>query len=446
MRSRTSAASSATSPSPCRSGRSRGCGAAAIRTCRISSSRPAERTCSATADAIHPSRSRMCWHSGRASFFCRTSRSNSAPPTPPKFADRGSSARFPAISSRGTERGRFSGSVFYATGWRSPFDDAGGPDAQRLFDRIELPREEVIGAGDDHRLRIADLLAERFELLHVAMLVLRAVQDQHWLLARTEVAEVVFVNGCPDQEERINRRDLARGARRDPRAERKSADDHFLAGMLLHQPVDRGNDVALLAFAFLVMAGACARAAEVESERRDVRRLESARGAEDDFVVQRAAAERMRVANHRHGGGILQIAIERLELAGARKEIDVAERFRVHSTPDVSRTGASLTRMRSPSTFTSCVAIVYSALPGQRPVRTSNPHRCHGQTISSPMRSPSASGPPRCGQVLSVAKNPRAVCEMAMVRSSTFTALMRPTGSSAALRTSVKASFIGGAL
>src|SRR3954452_22421149 len=236
MRSRTSAASSATSPSPCRSGRSRGCGAAAIRTCRISSRPSAERTCSATADAIHPSRSRMCWHSGLTSSFYLTSRTNSASPTPAKFAGRASSVRSPATSSRGTERGRFSGSVFYATGWRSPFDDAGGPDAQRLFDRIELTREEVIGAGDDHRLRIADLLAECFELLHVAMLVLCAVQDQHRLLARTEIAEVVLVHWRADQKERVDRCDLARGARRDPRAERKSADDHFLPGMLLHQP------------------------------------------------------------------------------------------------------------------------------------------------------------------------------------------------------------------
>ena len=226
------------------------------------------------------------------------------------------------------------------------------------------------------------------ELLHVAVLVLRAVQDQHRLLAGAEIAEVVFVDRRADQKERVDGGDLARGARGHPRAEREAADDHLLAGMLLHQPVDRGHDVALLAFAFLVMPGAGAGAAEVEAERGHVRGLESARGAEDDFVVQRAAAEGMRMADHGDGGGILQIAVERLELAGARKEIDVAERFRVHSTPDVSRTGASLTRMRSPSTFTSCVAIVYSALPGQRPVRTSNPHRCHGQTISSPIEIP----------------------------------------------------------
>src|SRR5258706_14488196 len=216
--------------------------------------------------------------------------------------------------------------------------------------------------------------------------------------------------------------------------------------MLPDQPVDGRYDVALLPLPLFVMAGTVAGAAKVEAERGHVGRLQSARGAEDDLVVQRAAAEGVRMADHGHGGGILKIAIESLELAGARKDIDMTERFRIHSAPDVSRTGESLTRMRSPSSFTSCVAMVNSALPGQRPVRTSNPHRCQGQTISFPIRSPSASGPPRWGQVLSVAKNPLAVREMATLRSSIFTARMRPTGRAATRRTFVKASVLGGAL
>ena len=128
--------------------------------------------------------------------------------------------------------------------------------------------------------------------------------------------------------------------------------------MLFDQPIDGGDHVALLAFAFLMMTRARAGTAEVETQRGYVRGLESARGAKDHFVVQRAPAERVRVADHGDGSGILKIAVERLELAGARKEIDVAERFWVHSTPDVSRAGASLTRIRPPSTFNSCVAIV----------------------------------------------------------------------------------------
>src|SRR5664279_4332068 len=117
----------------------------------------------------------------------------------------------------------------------------------------------------------------------------------------------------------------------------------------------------------------------------------------------------MRMTDHADGGRILQVAIERLELAGAREQIDVAEWFRIHIALDISRTGESLTRIRSPSSFTSCVAIAKSELPGQRPLATSKPQRCQGQTISSPTRSPSASGPPRWGQVLSIAKKPFAV-------------------------------------
>src|SRR5437764_14916689 len=114
--------------------------------------------------------------------------------------------------------------------------------------------------------------------------------------------------------------------------------------MMLHAPVDGGGDVFLLAFAFVVRAGARPRAAEVEAQRGHVRALQPARHAKDDFVVQRAAAERMRMADHRDARRILQLAVERLEPAGAAEEIDVAQRLRIHSI---------LTSTRSSSTRTS---------------------------------------------------------------------------------------------
>ena len=69
-------------------------------------------------------------------------------------------------------------------------------------------------------------------------------------------------------------------------------------------------------FALVVLSAARTDAAKVEAQRRDVRVLESARRAKDDFVVQRAAADRMRVADDGDAGGILQLAIERLEPSG----------------------------------------------------------------------------------------------------------------------------------
>src|SRR5205085_9724733 len=118
----------------------------------------------------------------------------------------------------------------------------------------------------------------------------------------------------------------------------------LLAGMVLHAPVDRGDNVFLLPFACVVRAGARSGAAEVEAQRGHVRSLQPARHAEHHLVVQRAAAEGMRMADHGDAGGILQLAIERLQPSRAAEEIDVAQRLRIHST---------LTSTRSSSTRTS---------------------------------------------------------------------------------------------
>src|SRR5436190_417981 len=124
------------------------------------------------------------------------------------------------------------------------------------------------------------------------------------------------------------------------------------------------------------------------------------RRAKDDLVVQRPALGGERMTHDRDAGGILQLAIERLQPAGASIQIDMTKRLRIHD---------NLTSTESPSTRTACVVTAISGFPGHAPVTTSNPHKCQGQVISFPARSPSASGPPRCGQVLSVAKNPFAV-------------------------------------
>src|ERR1043165_8920233 len=139
--------------------------------------------------------------------------------------------------------------------------------------------------------------------------------------------------------------------------------------MLVLRPVDRFGDVVHLAFAGVVRAAARARAAKVEAQRCDVRVLESARRAKDDLVVQRAAAEGMGMTDDGEVVRILQIAIQRFEPTGARIEIDVAERLRVHRRLVLgSRSGASRMRMRSSWTFSSCVTIEISRLPSQMPV------------------------------------------------------------------------------
>src|SRR5207248_9682341 len=124
--------------------------------------------------------------------------------------------------------------------------------------------------------------------------------------------------------------------------ERESADDQLLAGMFALGPFDRCEDVTLLAFAFVVFAGARTDAAKIESQRCHVRVLQSARGAEHDLVVQRATAERMRMTDDRDADRILKLAVQRLEPSRASVDIDVAQRLWIH---------ARFTRMRSPPSF-----------------------------------------------------------------------------------------------
>src|SRR6185436_17852044 len=126
------------------------------------------------------------------------------------------SGRSPATSSRGTALGRFWDCAFCA---RSLRDDLFRPHLDRLFERLELLGEEVIGAGDDDALGVADAFDELLQLRDVAVLVLRAVDEEHRTLAVVKVAEVVFVDGGADEEHRVDVGPLAGDAARDPRAE-----------------------------------------------------------------------------------------------------------------------------------------------------------------------------------------------------------------------------------
>src|SRR5687767_9184221 len=101
------------------------------------------------------------------------------------------------------------------------------------------------------------------------------------------------------------------------------------------------------------------------------------------------------MADDRDGGRVLKLPIQRLEPSGLPVDVDLSQRFGVHTSSGNVRGGASRTKTRPPSIFTSCAATPTSVEPGQFPDFTSKDHRCHGHTNSSPIRSPSPSGPPR---------------------------------------------------
>src|ERR1700722_15848508 len=65
-------------------------------------------------------------------------------------------------------------------------------------------------------------------------------------------------------------------------------------------------------------------------------------------------------------------------------------------------------------------------------------HPCHGQVIVVPSSSPSASGPPRCLQVLSIAKNFPPALNSAICLPPASTSLAPPSGTSATFATLTK--------
>src|SRR3984957_16108469 len=65
-------------------------------------------------------------------------------------------------------------------------------------------------------------------------------------------------------------------------------------------------------------------------------------------------------------------------------------------------------------------------------------HPCHGQVIVVPSSSPSASGPPRCLQVLSIAKNFPPALNSAICFPPASTSLPLPSGTSATFATLMK--------
>ena len=68
---------------------------------------------------------------------------------------------------------------------------------------------------------------------------------------------------------------------------------------LVVQPVERGANVFDFPVAVIVLALAQARAAKVEAQHRKTKTVQRFHGVEHNFVVQRSAKQRMRMADDR---------------------------------------------------------------------------------------------------------------------------------------------------
>ena len=76
------------------------------------------------------------------------------------------------------------------------------------------------------------------------------------------------------------------------------------------EPVKRRAHVVDFPVAVVVFALAQSRPAKIEAQHRKTKTVQRLHGVEDDFVVQRPAKQRMRMANHRRMRRILRAGIE----------------------------------------------------------------------------------------------------------------------------------------
>ena len=90
---------------------------------------------------------------------------------------------------------------------------------------------------------------------------------------------------------------------------------------LVIQPIERRADIIHFAIPMIVFALAQSRAAKVESQHGKSKTVQRLHRVKHDFVVQRPAKQRMRMANQRRMGCVLRAGIQqRLQPSGRTVE------------------------------------------------------------------------------------------------------------------------------
>jgi hypothetical protein len=90
---------------------------------------------------------------------------------------------------------------------------------------------------------------------------------------------------------------------------------------LVIEPVERRAYVIHFPDSMIVFALAQTGAAKIEAQHGKTKTIQRLHGVKDDFVVQRATKQRMRMANHRGMGRVLRARVEqRLQSASAPVE------------------------------------------------------------------------------------------------------------------------------
>src|SRR5579872_170187 len=194
------------------------------------------------------------------------------------------------------------------------------PVFNRLAQLAQASLEEVVAAFDDHQLlRLWQGCNQGFQFGARAELVARSTHEQLGLEAVAQKIESINAglfrvgsdrrNGNSYANHSANSRVGTSRSQSNRRAKRKSREDQRQMKFGI-EPVKRSAHVFDLALALVVFALAQARAAKVEAQHRETKAVQRLHSVEDNFIVQRPAKQRMRMADDGCKSGILGATVK----------------------------------------------------------------------------------------------------------------------------------------
>src|SRR5580700_1044145 len=158
----------------------------------------------------------------------------------------------------------------------------------------------MVGLGNFHQLLwLGNLLEERFHTIPCAVLIVCPLDNQLRLRASFQIAEIRIVHRNAETDQFLDSRVGAAHFQSHHRTEAESGKNDWDRGKFLREVIDRSTNVFSFTATSIVLAYALARAAEIESQYGKAARVQRLRGLKHDFIVHRAAEERMRMANYR---------------------------------------------------------------------------------------------------------------------------------------------------
>jgi len=131
-----------------------------------------------------------------------------------------------------------------------------------------------------------------------AVLIISAMDKELWLRAAPQVSEIGVVHRDAEANQLGHMSICTANTKSHPTAKTETGQKYGSAGKFRGKKIDGGLHVALLTSTTVVRTRAQTRATKIEPQDRNTEGIQGFGGPVDDLVVERAAIQGVRVANH----------------------------------------------------------------------------------------------------------------------------------------------------